>query len=193
MNRKQPCGACASWVISVFIAALTVVLGLLWWCRDLPYKHVAAGATVTVVFGFFASVGLACLLYSIMGKDIKAPTDDAEPLMSNRRAVFWKTSGCWVGLFERPIFFAAFLFSGGWALLSAWFVLKTAVYWQGSNFTKYPETSPTRKDAEYIAALHRLGRYHATVALVGTSANVVFGLIGVSVAAVLERWCVAFC
>jgi hypothetical protein len=60
-------------------------------------------------------------------------------------------------------------------------VFKLAFYWQGANFTKFPETSPGKEDLEWMVAKRQLGTHHVATALVGTGANIVVALIGTAV------------
>lgn len=107
-------------------------------------------------------------------------------LASWREFFGWKGSGFWIGNFERLFFFLS-LWTGASLLVPAWFVLKTAVYWQASNFTKFPERFPrTIDDAIYFVGIYRLGKYHATVALAGTAANLVIAFIGLGFASWLN-------
>lgn len=93
-------------------------------------------------------------------------------------------TGALVGYFERPIFFASFWMPGGWPLLTSWLVMKTAIYWQSSNFTKFSKGPP--KDPDFFVSVYKLGVYHAGFALAGTAANIVVALVGYAVGKYLE-------
>ncbi len=93
-----------------------------------------------------------------------------------------KTGGWWIGLVERPIFFAALWISGGWPILGSWLVFKLGFYWQSSNYGAFPESSPAdTAQARYLVAKVQLGTQHVAKALVGTGADIVLALIGVAV------------
>jgi len=92
-----------------------------------------------------------------------------------------QAGGWWVGLFERPIFFAAFWIQTAWPLAAGWLVFKLAFYWQGANFMAFPETPPDKAQVAYLLAKRRLGAHYSATVLVGTAANIVLALVGVVV------------
>lgn len=92
------------------------------------------------------------------------------------------TGGSWIGRVERPMFFAALWFQA-WVLVSAWLVMKTAFYWQGSNFAALPQDAPSKSEQwKYIVAKRHLGTHHVATALTGTAANIVLALAGIAIA-----------
>src|SRR5260221_7511117 len=90
-----------------------------------------------------------------------------------------KTAGREIGFVERPIFFAAIWLGLVW-LIPVWLVMKTAFYWQGANFTGLPNDAPSADAMAWQAAKRRYGTARASIALIGTGANIIAGLIGVA-------------
>ena len=83
------------------------------------------------------------------------------------------------------VYWFGMLFSlvGTWIqyVAQSWLVFKLAFYWQSTNFSKFPDSSPNEREAEYLVAKRQLGTHQVSTALVGTGANIVVALIGVAV------------
>lgn len=145
-----------------------------------PEWHAIIGLAVTVLLGF----GVGCLVRCV-GKSMRPlPAPSAKTALIWEKLTGQKTGGFWIGLIERPIFFAALWCSGAWPILSSWLIFKLAFYWQSTNFSTFPEKSPNKKEAEYLFAKRQLGTHQVATALVGTGANIVLALLGVAVG----RW-----
>lgn len=140
--------------------------------------QVIIGVVVTVVLGY--GVGPIVRRVGTM-IPIPPPNEDQETVRLWTRLIEQKTGGAWIGFFERPIFFAAIWIPNAWPILSSWLVFKLAFYWQGANFTAFPQTAPDSKDLAWLVARRQLGTHHIATALVGTAANVVAGLAGFAV------------
>jgi hypothetical protein len=146
------------------------------------------GLLVTLLFGFFVQFVKRPFQHRLGEyagwnpalREIWPPTKKNGKNKNGLKGV----TGAWVGCFERPIFFASFWMPGGWPLLTSWLVMKTAIYWQSSNFTKFPKEPP--KDPDFFVSVYKLGVYHAGFALVGTAANIVAALFGYAVGKYLE-------
>ncbi len=91
------------------------------------------------------------------------------------------SGGYWIGHLERPMFFACFWVSSLWPIVGAWLVMKTAFYWQGTNYAKFPDEPPSQPQMDWLVAKRRLGAYYAATALAGTAANIVFALAGIAI------------
>jgi hypothetical protein len=144
-----------------------------------PDWQVLIGLAVTVALGF----GVGCLVYTVgEAIPIPPPSKEAGTVELWDKLLGQSTGGWWIGNVERILFFAA-CWSGVWQLLSSWLVFKLALYWQGANFTAFPEQSPaTDKDLAWLVARRQLGTHHVATVLVGTGANIVLALLGVAVA-----------
>jgi hypothetical protein len=146
-----------------------------------PNLHALVGLAVTILFGF----GVGCIV-RCAGKSMEPlPPPSAGMASVWEKLILQKTGGRWIGFIERPIFFAALWGSGAWPVLSSWLVFKLAFYWQGTNFSTFPQDPPkTAEEVEYLLAKRQLGTHQVATALVGTGANIVLALIGVAVG----RW-----
>ena len=89
-----------------------------------------------------------------------------------------KTAGTAIGLIERPIFFAAFWLALPW-LIPAWLVTKVSFYWQGANLAAFPEKL-NEETLTWQVAKRGYATRQASVALIGTGANIIVALIGVA-------------
>ena len=110
---------------------------------------------------------------------VEPHNSELEPFWAKLREMH--TAGKWIGHLERPIFFAALWATNGWPIIASWLVFKLAYYWQGANFTAYPLEPPTKEQAAYIVAKRQIGTHHVATSLVGTAANILIALIGVTV------------
>jgi hypothetical protein len=110
---------------------------------------------------------------------IESPTPDLEPYWAKLRDM--KGAGLWIGIIERPIFFAALWIPNGWPILSSWLVFKLAYYWQGANFTAYPIDTPSKEQAAYMVAKRQIGTHHVATSLIGTGLDILIAFIGVAV------------
>jgi hypothetical protein len=136
----------------------------------------AIGLAVTLALGF----GVGSLVRSA-GASLGELTPPNEQVREQwRDLVTLETGGRWIGHVERPLFFAA-AWLNGWVLLSAWLVMKTALYWQGSTFAAYPSEPPNVDQTAYLAAKRRLHSHYVTTLLVGTAANLLAAFIGLAV------------
>jgi hypothetical protein len=142
-----------------------------------PDWQALIGLAVTVGLGF--DVGR--LVRRVGGSIGPLPPPSPETTSQWTKLTSQKTGGWWIGLVERPIFFAALWISGAWPLLASWLVFKLGFYWQSANFTAFPTTSPDEREAEYLVAKRQLGTHHVATALVGTGANIVLALVGVAI------------
>lgn len=144
-----------------------------------PDWHAIIGLTITVLLGF----GVGRFVRHV-GDSIPIPPPSGELSVHWEKLKNQSTGGRWIGLVERPIFFAALWISGAWPLLASWLVLKLGFYWQSANFAAFPQSSPDSKEADYLVAKRQLGTHNVATALVGTGANIVLALVGVAVG----RW-----
>lgn len=142
------------------------------------------GLAVTILAGHF----IARMVDGVIDKVVPGPSKPPSVLLeeiwsdANTEKVQWtKRGGAWLGLFERVIIFAALFFTESFTLIGAWLVLKTAIYWQSSSFGRFPSRLPDGQDAVYFVATYKLGKFHATKALVGTAANLVIAFAGFGV------------
>jgi hypothetical protein len=142
-----------------------------------PNWQALIGLGVTIALGF----GVSCLVRRVGDSIGPLPPPSTETATQWATLVAQKTGGSWIGHVERPIFFASLWIPGAWPILSSWLVFKLGFYWQSANFTKFPDTSPDAREAEYLAAKRQLGTHHVATALVGTGANIVVALVGVAV------------
>ena len=136
------------------------------------------GFAVTVLPGF--GVGhLVRYVGNSLGP-LEPPSEELRPQwikLTSRNMGGW-----WIGFLERPMFFAAFFIENGWPVFSTWIVMKTAFCWQSTNFSAFPPSLGTKKEADYLVAKHQLGNHRVATVLVGTAANILLALIGVAVA-----------
>lgn len=146
-----------------------------------PNWQALTGVIVAVVVGHFL-VGWAVRKASHAIGPLDPPSPELADAWSKLTSM--NTAGNWIGLFERPLFFAALWLPSAWPLLTSWLVFKLAFYWQGANFTSFPTSAPSRADAEYFAARRKMGSHHVSSALVGTAANIFAALVGVAIG----RW-----
>ena len=141
-----------------------------------PNWHAIIGLVVTVVLGF----GVGCLVRRVGDSIGSLPPPSEETANQWATLVAQNTGGFWIGHIERLIFFAS-LWIQTWPILSSWLIFKLGFYWQSANFTKFPDSSPDKKEADYLIAKRQLGNHHVATVLVGTGANIVAALIGVTV------------
>jgi hypothetical protein len=141
-----------------------------------PNWHALIGLGVTVALGF----GVGCLVRRVGDLIGPLPPPSAETAEHWSRLVAQKTGGSLIGHVERPIFFASLWVPSAWPILSSWLVFKLGFYWQSANYTKFPDTAPDAREAEYLVAKRQLGTHHVATALVGTGANIVVALVGVA-------------
>ncbi len=146
---------------------------------SIQHWPVLIGLAVTIFLGF----GVGPLIRHV-GKSLPRKEPSPETTLQWERLTNLKTGGCWIGFFERLIFFAALWISGAWPILSSWLVFKLALYWQGVNVGAFPGSSPSAAEVDYLVAKRQIGVHHITKVLVGTGANIVLALIGVTVG----RW-----
>ena len=142
-----------------------------------PNWYALIGLGVTVLLGF----GVGCLVRRVGDSIGPLPAPSPETTAQWERLTAQKTGGTWIGHVERPIFFAALWISGAWPILSSVPIFKLAFYWQRTNFTAFPASSPDVREAEYLVAKRQLGTHQVRTALVGTGANIIVALIGVAV------------
>jgi len=142
-----------------------------------PNWYALIGLGITILFGF----GVKCLVRHVGDSIGPLPPPSTDTTTQWAKLSGQQTGGALIGHIERPIFFAALWMPGAWPLLSSWLVFKLAFYWQGANFTKFPDSSPTEKDANYLVAKRQLGTHYVATALVGTGANILVALIGIAV------------
>lgn len=135
------------------------------------------GLSVTIVLGCGVGLIVRCVGRLI---PIPPPNEKPETVRLWTRLIEQTTGGAYIGFFERLIFFAAF-WIGASLILSSWLVFKLALYWQGANFTAFPEKAPDNEDLAWLVAKRQLGTHHVATVLVGTAANIVAGLVGVAV------------
>jgi len=142
-----------------------------------PDWAMVIGLVVTVLFGF----GVGCLVERVSKSllPLSPPTDEAATEWAEFGTL--RAGGFWIGLFERPIFFAAFWIQGGWPIAPSWLAYKLALYWQGANFLSFPSDPPSKEHLGYFVKKRRLGAHYAATLLVGTAANIVLAFVGVAV------------
>jgi len=137
------------------------------------------GLAVTVSLGFGVGPIVRCVGRSI---PMPPPNEEPETVRLWTRLINQTTGGAYIGFFERLIFFAAFWTQAAWPIFPSWLAFKLAFYWQGANFTAFPEKAPeSTKDFEWLVARRQLGTHHVATVLVGTAANIVAGLAGYAV------------
>lgn len=142
-----------------------------------PDWRLLIGLAVTMLVG----LGVGCLVHHVGDSlPVEPPNNELRPQWA--KLTNQKTAGPWIGLLERPIFFAAFWSPNMWPIMSTWLAFKIAFYWQGVNFSQFPLTLTEEKDANYLVAKAQLGTRRVATALVGTSANILLALVGVAVA-----------
>ncbi|SRR6266849_2885726 len=142
-----------------------------------PDWRLLIGLAATVLLGF----GVGCLVRHVGDSLGPLPPPNSETSDQWTKLTAQKTGGWWIGLFERPIFFAAFWIPGAWPIVASWLVFKLGFYWQSANFTAFPELPPGSKEADYLVAKRHFGTRHVSTALVGTAANLVLALVGVAI------------
>lgn len=139
--------------------------------------QVIIGLAVTIVLGFGVGPVVRCVGMFIQ---IPPPNEEPETVRLWTRLIGQNTGGAYIGFFERLIFFAAFWIDA-WLILSSWLAFKLAFYWQGANFTTFPQTAPKSEDLAWLVARRQLGTHHVATVLVGTAANIVTALVGYAV------------
>ena len=132
------------------------------------------GLLVTFILGLFFSPWLSNVVRSHL--DPRTSSNAILAAVWPCEVTSLSEAGFRTGLVERVIFFAAVWISGAWWLLTSWLVFKTAIYWQGSDFTKF--WGAPSKNPKYFIDVYNLRRYHAEAVVVGTGANIVFALVG---------------
>jgi hypothetical protein len=143
-----------------------------------PNWSAILGLGVTVLLGSI----LVRHLVKKVGDSIKVPAPSTDQTMVDAWGTLMgqATGGALIGFLERLIFFAA-AWVQGWLLITGWLVFKLAFYWQGANFTAFPEKLPDEFQMRWLVSKRTLGTHYVATALVGTAANIVVALIGVAV------------
>jgi hypothetical protein len=110
--------------------------------------------------------------------------------------------GVHVGNIEWVLFFAAFWISGGWAVAASWLAFKLASKWdtwktlgeiprRGREITVKEPNREIKEQPEHLddlrSRMYRTSLSHRKF-IVGTGANIVWGLVGVGVAQALAIW-----
>ena len=180
----------ARWGLWLIAVGFVLQLAAVWFERAdaRPITAATIGVSDTawrVIVGLGVTIGLGFVvgpLVKLVGDSIELPppSKDAAIVESWKQLVSQTTGGRWIGLLERPIFFAACWFQA-WLLITGWLVFKLAFYWQGANFTAFPRTPPDAEQLRWVATKRQLGTHHVATALVGTAANIVVAMIGVAI------------
>jgi hypothetical protein len=146
----------------------------------MPLTAAHGAAIIGLVVTLLCGLGVGRLVRYVSASFTLTPP--SEPLRGQWALLTsMNTAGKAVGHIERPIFFVA-AFLQAWVLLAAWLVMKTAIYWQSTNFAKFPDQAPTAADVDYLVAKRCLGAHHLATLLVGTGANILCALLGTAVA-----------
>ncbi len=147
-----------------------------------PNWQAVIGLGVALVLG----EGVGCLVRKAGDSigPLEPPNDELAPLW--KRWSEMNTAGQWIGRIERPLFFAAAWLGAGLPL-AAWLAMKTAFYWQGTNFAAFPRNVPGAELLKYVIAKRQLGTHHVATFLVGTGANIIVALAGYAIAKWI-RW-----
>jgi hypothetical protein len=136
------------------------------------------GLFITVILGFGTKYLVRHVAKSL---PLESPNSELEPYWGKFRTM--KAAGGMIGHVERPILFAALYLPNGWPILTSWLAFKLAYYWQSANFASFPSELPKEEEQmKWIVAKRQLGTHHAATALVGTGANIILALVGVSIA-----------
>lgn len=143
-----------------------------------PNWPVIQGLIIAIVLGF--GVGP---LVKYVGDSLPLPPPSEATRQQWTQLAGRNTGGAWIGFLERLIFFAACWWLA-WLFLAGWLVFKLGFYWQSANVAALPEKLPESNDLGYFIAKRHLATHHVATVLVGTGANIVCALIGVS----LGRW-----
>ena len=144
-----------------------------------PDWKVVIGIAITMALGLVVGPVIRCVVQAI---PTPPPNQRPTTVALWERLIRQSTGGAWIGFFERLLFFAAFWISDAWPIFTSWLVFKLAFYWQGANFTKFPESAPGDEELEWFVARRQLGTHHVATALVGTAANAVAAFAGVAIA-----------
>ena len=137
------------------------------------------GMATTLVLG--CGVGPLVAHVGRLVTPLPPPSDDTEIANLWSKLYGQKTVGHWIGFFELLIYFAAFWLPSALLIMSSWLVFKLALYWQNLNLIKFPDSSPSLIEMKYLVAKRVLCTYYTATLLVGTGANIVVALVGVTI------------